>query len=193
MSVPAPEPTGSSEGTRQRILAVALELFRVRGYERTSLREIADRLGITKAALYYHFKAKDDLLATLGGPFVEGLVALVDRLAALPPAARTPRAMLEAHVDFLIAQGEVASWIADDFSALSHPGIGDRIEATTDRMIALVAGPAASIADRARAAAAIGAVVWALKNVPESVGVRDVLLDSALAALRAGERRKLRS
>src|SRR5262249_12854805 len=41
-------------GTRERIQAIALELFAEQGYEKTSLREIAERLGVTKAALYYH-------------------------------------------------------------------------------------------------------------------------------------------
>ena len=36
--------------TRERIIRVALELFSEQGYEQTSLREIADRLGVTKAA-----------------------------------------------------------------------------------------------------------------------------------------------
>ncbi|HKT03194.1 MAG TPA: helix-turn-helix domain-containing protein [Rugosimonospora sp.] len=51
--------------TRSRIQAVALELFTEQGYEATSLREIAERLGVTKAALYYHFKTKDDIVASL--------------------------------------------------------------------------------------------------------------------------------
>ena len=44
--------------TRSRVQEVALELFAEQGYEKTSLREIAERLGVTKAALYYHFKSK---------------------------------------------------------------------------------------------------------------------------------------
>src|ERR1039457_770640 len=48
--------------TRQRIQAVALELFAEQGYEKTSLREIAERLGVTKAALYYHFKSKEAIV-----------------------------------------------------------------------------------------------------------------------------------
>src|SRR5690606_31787714 len=40
--------------TRQRIQDVALDLFAEQGYEKTSLREIAERLDVTKAALYYH-------------------------------------------------------------------------------------------------------------------------------------------
>jgi len=48
--------------TRARVQQVALELFAERGYEKTSLREIAERLGVTKAALYYHFKSKEDIV-----------------------------------------------------------------------------------------------------------------------------------
>ena len=48
--------------TRERIQAIALELFAEQGYEKTSLREIAERLGVTKAALYYHFKSKEDIV-----------------------------------------------------------------------------------------------------------------------------------
>ena len=51
--------------TRQRILDVALDLFTEQGYDGTSLREIAEQLGVTKAALYYHFESKEDILMAL--------------------------------------------------------------------------------------------------------------------------------
>ena len=60
--------TGVELSTRERILEVAAELFIEHGYDTTSLREIADRLGFTKAALYYHFQSKEDLLAALLAP-----------------------------------------------------------------------------------------------------------------------------
>ena len=43
----------------------ALDLFIEKGYDKTSLREIAEQLGFTKAALYYHFASKDDILMAL--------------------------------------------------------------------------------------------------------------------------------
>ena len=49
-------------GTRERIQAIALELFAEQGYDKTSLREIAEGLGVTKAALYYHFNSKEDIV-----------------------------------------------------------------------------------------------------------------------------------
>jgi len=69
-----------SGDTRQRILTVANELFIEQGYEGTSLREIADRLDITKAALYYHFRSKDEILETLLTPFDTLLDELLNRL-----------------------------------------------------------------------------------------------------------------
>ncbi len=58
----------SGEDTRQRILDVSAELFVDQGYDGTSLREIAERLGVTKAALYYHFSSKDQILRALLEP-----------------------------------------------------------------------------------------------------------------------------
>src|ERR1700722_11309691 len=65
-----PSPAASRRGrprgsTRERILDVALELFNDQGYDKTSLREIAEHLGLTKAALYYHFERKEDILLQL--------------------------------------------------------------------------------------------------------------------------------
>lgn len=51
--------------TRERIQRIAVHLFAERGYDNTSLREIAEELGVTKAALYYHFKTKEDLVNSL--------------------------------------------------------------------------------------------------------------------------------
>jgi AcrR family transcriptional regulator len=64
--------------TRSRIQAVALELFIEHGYEATSLREIAERLGVTKAALYYHFKTKEDIVTSLMDDRVQVVVELLE-------------------------------------------------------------------------------------------------------------------
>ena len=45
------------EGTKQRILRIALELFAQNGYLGTSMNDIAGQLGFTKAALYKHYAA----------------------------------------------------------------------------------------------------------------------------------------
>jgi AcrR family transcriptional regulator len=55
----------TAPSTRDRILDVALELFTTQGYDKTSLRQIAERMGFSKAAIYYHFASKDDILRAL--------------------------------------------------------------------------------------------------------------------------------
>ena len=50
----------------EQIIRIATRLFARRGYEGTSLRDIADEAKITKAALYYHFPNKEALYQRIG-------------------------------------------------------------------------------------------------------------------------------
>ena len=47
--------------TKEKILAVALQLFAIDGYEAVSVSKIAEKLGITKGALYKHYENKKDI------------------------------------------------------------------------------------------------------------------------------------
>lgn len=51
--------------TREKILAAALEVFSRRGYSLTTVNDIAKEIGLTKGAVYWHFKNKPDLLASM--------------------------------------------------------------------------------------------------------------------------------
>jgi len=61
--------------TRERILDAALTLFAEQGYDATSMREISEQLGITKAALHYHFASKAQLYAAV-------MARILDRIEA---------------------------------------------------------------------------------------------------------------
>ncbi|MEU3457986.1 helix-turn-helix domain-containing protein [Micromonospora sp. NPDC006766] len=93
----------STGGTRERIQAVALELFTEQGYEKTSLREIAERLGVTKAALYYHFKSKDEIVNS----FVEDRLRRMDELIAWahsqPATLATRRTLITRYAEAMFA------------------------------------------------------------------------------------------
>ena len=52
-------------GRKDAILATAASQFRQRGYERTSVREIAQALGMTSGSLFYHFATKEELLVAI--------------------------------------------------------------------------------------------------------------------------------
>ncbi|MBM2618823.1 TetR/AcrR family transcriptional regulator [Actinoplanes sp. LDG1-06] len=71
--------------TRERILAVALDLFAGQGYQVTSLREIAERLGVTKAAVYFHFRTKPEILTALLRGYADGVAALAADAAVRQP------------------------------------------------------------------------------------------------------------
>jgi AcrR family transcriptional regulator len=71
-----------ADSTRSRILEIATELFTEQGYDATSLRQIAEQLGFSKAALYYHFKSKDEILLALVQPALELQKKLVERIMA---------------------------------------------------------------------------------------------------------------
>ncbi|MFF5179425.1 TetR/AcrR family transcriptional regulator [Micromonospora sp. NPDC000316] len=89
----------STGGTRERIKAVALELFTEQGYEKTSLREIAERLGVTKAALYYHFKSKDDIVASFVEERLERMDALIAWADDQPANLDTRRTLISRYAD----------------------------------------------------------------------------------------------
>jgi AcrR family transcriptional regulator len=78
-----PRPVRSTTvDTRARILAVALELVSERGFAGTSIRDLAERLGLTVAAIYYYFSSKDDLLDALVEPLIAGLTDLSAKAAS---------------------------------------------------------------------------------------------------------------
>jgi AcrR family transcriptional regulator len=76
----------TAEDTRARILDVALQLVTERGYAGMSIRDLADHLDLTTAAMYYHFASKEALLDALVEPLTDGL----DELAATSRAGGLP-------------------------------------------------------------------------------------------------------
>jgi len=92
--------------TRDRILKVALQLIADQGFAATSTREISERLGFTKAALYYHFRTKEDLLAAIVAPAIEDLRMLLGKAGPRNgPAAR--RQVVEGYVDLVASHTEL--------------------------------------------------------------------------------------
>lgn len=90
-------------GTRQRIQDVALELFTEQGYEKTSLREIAERLDVTKAALYYHFKTKEDIVVGLFEDLSRPMDELIAWGESQPSTLEVKKEILRRYSDSLAA------------------------------------------------------------------------------------------
>jgi AcrR family transcriptional regulator len=81
---PAGAITARRELVENEMYEHAIRLFAERGFAGTSLQDIADALGITRPALYYYVKSKDELLARLASDVAGGSAAQITELAARP-------------------------------------------------------------------------------------------------------------
>lgn len=78
---PRHTPDRSQLAPREQILDAAARLFTSQGFAATSTREIADKVGIRQASLYYHFAGKDEILAELLEKTVRPTLDSLDDLA----------------------------------------------------------------------------------------------------------------
>lgn len=167
--------------TRARIEKVAVDMFITKGFAATSLRDIADALGITKAAVYYHFPAKADLARSVFQPLITDVDGLLSRAGDGNMSARE---LFEGFFDVLIPHRRAFLAILRDASALAHVDLEAASARWIDRFPDLLVGPDASPARRARAVVAIGGLsrVISLTDFPTD-DVRAATVDAALAAL----------
>jgi AcrR family transcriptional regulator len=152
----------SRRGTRARIQAVAVEMFTEHGYEKTSLREIAEALGVTKAALYYHFKSKEDIVRSL----LEDYFGHIDALVAwgeTEPAGPARRAEILRRYVAIVQEGEAAFRMLHQNQAAikglsGSKNTGQLFRERLSPLIALLTGPNPGLEDRLRAAMALGGI-----------------------------------
>lgn len=145
--------------TRAQIRAAALDLFAERGYDATSLREIADRLGVTKAAVYYHFRTKEEILASLFDDLLAGVDAILEWARAQEPGVERARGIVERYSALLGTEtGGPVSRIVQAQQALKKFGPGEGMQQRFQEMGALIAPPGAEPARRLRARLALVAV-----------------------------------
>ena len=172
--------------TKTEIRAVALELFGRKGYEKTSLREIAERLDITKAALYYHYRSKDELLQALVRPLREDAEELI---GAYSGADVDPRALLGDYFDLCVRHSSLLLALLNDLGSLGESGLmGWIIDWRRGLDVALV-GEEPETPTRMGAVIALGGIQdIAVLMVPEDAEHhRGAAVEIALAALTAGK------
>jgi AcrR family transcriptional regulator len=159
-----PRPSKESSGgrsTREQILDVALELFATVGYENTSLREIAERMGFSKAALYYHFASKDDILLALHLRLHDlGQEAFDDiDFDRVDPSAWP--GLFDRLIDKMLEHRQLFIMHARNhgvFERLEHDH-GDRHEDLEQRVRRMLTEPTVPLPQRVRLACAIGSVM----------------------------------
>ncbi|WP_432133084.1 MULTISPECIES: TetR/AcrR family transcriptional regulator [unclassified Streptomyces] len=153
--------------TRDRLLAVARELFTTQGYGGTSLREIAERLNVSKAAIYYHFRTKEDIARSIVEQIMEVNGGIADRLAVAGKDAAAWQRAFDQIIEIALANRQLFMvWDRNDdaFQKLfaDDPVLGPQIEAQGEPLGRLFADPSLPPADRIRLGCAFGAMMGPL-------------------------------
>jgi AcrR family transcriptional regulator len=169
----------------RRIAHLALARFRVGGFVGTSIADLAGALGVSKAAIYYHYRSKDALLHYLVDPLLDAIDACIQDHNQ---PTRTARQLLGAYLAVLLTHREVVPLIATDVTILNHPSIGPRLRAQNQQLRTLLTAPDASVAARLRAEAALGAI-WRPLIAQPPLDLTDpthqhLLIDAAVATLQ---------
>jgi AcrR family transcriptional regulator len=154
--------------TRQRIQDVALDLFVEHGYEKTSLREIAERLDVTKAALYYHFKTKEDILVSLFADRAEPLDDLIAWGRAQPNTLEAKKEFLRRYAEQLKAASRLFRFAQENQAELRDLQVGETFRSRIETTVGLLLTPDPSLADRVRTTTALFSMhvgMFALKDV----------------------------
>jgi AcrR family transcriptional regulator len=100
--------------TRRRIQDAALQLFAAKGFFATGIREIADRVGVTTAALYHYMGSKDELLIEIMVSSMTQLIrAAQESIATADEPASELAALVRAHVGYH-ALDPLRSMVTDD-------------------------------------------------------------------------------
>jgi len=143
-------------GTRERILDIARELIAERGYSGTSISQIAARLGTSKAALYYHFKSKEEILDALLAEPLTNFQELVERAAHYPPAKRAEQ-ILGAMIDFVSGPAACLTSFQNDPSVIKEYVKCHQAQIGEDQIVRTLAGPRPSASKLIRARVAMAA------------------------------------
>ncbi len=153
------DPAGPS--TRERILDVALDLFIEKGFDRSSLREIAEQLGFSKAAIYYYFVSKDDILMALHLRLHEVLRRAVEQLGQPPAGMDSWAALLDELIGEMLAHRKIFVMHDRNRSAFEHLHQREHEaehEDLEDEVRRVIGDPSLPRRDRIGIACAVGAV-----------------------------------
>ena len=151
--------TDRRSGTRDRIQAVALDLFAEQGYDKTSLREIAERLDVTKAALYYHFNTKEDIVVSLFADLIADIDEIISWLGDQSPTTETRRRLIERYA--LLSRRwppGIRRLIQDCASTMRELAVTEKLQERFRTMARLLCPPGAPAIDRLKCAMALLAV-----------------------------------
>ncbi|MFD8257609.1 TetR/AcrR family transcriptional regulator [Streptomyces griseoluteus] len=141
--------------TRQRIQDVALELFAEQGYEKTSLREIAEHLDVTKAALYYHFKTKEEIIVSLFADLTQPIEDLIEWGRSQPHTLETKQEIVRRYSAALAGAQPLFRFMQENQATVRELRIGDTFKERMKGLREIIIDPEAELVDQVRSISAL--------------------------------------
>lgn len=141
--------------TRQRIQDVALGLFAEQGYEKTSLREIAERLDVTKAALYYHFKTKEEILVSIFEDLTRPIEDLIEWGRLQPHTLETKQEIVRRYSEVLSGAAPLFRFMQENQAAIRELRIGEMFKTRMLGLRDILIDPEADLVDQVRCVSAM--------------------------------------
>jgi AcrR family transcriptional regulator len=167
--------------TADDLRRVALEEFASAGYHATSIQQIADRAGVSKATVLYHFASKEVLLESALAPAIDQLDGILGqaRLAALRLGGEQRAEFLRQFVDFLLQHRSAAYIFVNQATTLGDVPIVQRANAEIQLISGYLEENVGSLEEKVRFGVALGGAAYLLAGAPMAMPEQD------LAALRA--------
>jgi len=170
--------------TRSRLRELALQLFAEQGYEQTSLREIAEQLGVTKAALYYYFKSKEDIVRSLVEDYMSALDELIAWGKDQPRSAKTRAEIVRRYLDIVSNGTAVFRLLHQNQAAVSSLEAakerGELFRERMDALVGLLTEPGAPMRDQIRAASCLMSISFCCMHYQDRAANPDELKAAVL-------------
>lgn len=156
----------SATHTRDRVIGVAIDLFTRHSYAGTSLQMIADEMGFTKAAIYHHFRTREQLLIAVLEPLLAELGQVVEAASLKRSPSARADGMLTGYAELAVRNRGLVAVLAAD------PGVATALEQRAEwvalirRQMALLADVDPGPAGRVRAAMVFAGMAAAAGPLP---------------------------
>ena len=171
---------GRTSTRRQEILDAATKMFAVRGYGSVSIADLAEALSTSKAAIYYHFNFKQELLATIVSPLLE---SVRDCVWGDQP---TVEQLLGDYIDVLLAHREQLRILLGDVGAVMATDVGPIMWDNHERLMVRLRAGDDTTRSLTKASAVSGALHiiggWSLRDQAASE-IKGPLLESCMKVL----------
>jgi AcrR family transcriptional regulator len=167
---------------QRRVIVAALDLFAEHGVSGTSLQMIADAMGVAKAAVYYQFKTKDEIVLAVIEVELAGLEAAIAAAEAEGRGERAREVLLEQVVDLAVERRRIVGVLQSDPVMVRFLAEHEPFRQVMDRLFALLLGDDRSPEMWVTAAMVYGAIGGAVAH-PRVAPLDDATLRAHLLRL----------